>query len=969
MRAALLCVLFLLAAAGTRAQVPEYISITDLQALPCNEIYDIHFDKKGYLWMGTEIGIFRYNGKTYQSFHVNKAAGQPVTGITEAGDKKYAHNFLGDVFQLKGDSLLTVPIGKEVLKMGYTNTARGFNDQLWIGTDQGLFYYDTLRKSWQDRTPGKSGVPPKDHKGRQVLNPYAVRNVISRDDEIWATNLSHIFRVTKNGTTLFRVNFAPGADDQPFHYFLAPGEQGVWLNHISGGGVYRLVDSAFELYYDKDLYKLIENKSFTHLKEIGGKLFFMAYDGLLIHDLMSKKTEWLFRDRPITDMEFDKEGNIWLSTLGYGLLYCPSLEIRSLKSSRQPDGRNKITYLCPAPGGGMYFSHFGGGMGWITHPSQPARNIDLPVNADISTMWMGPDSTAYVSLNNQVFRVKNGRYEQVPVKFPATKDLYMGTEGIYIASSSGLFYAKTLKDFETEHRILSSWCKRLCIQGKSGIMWVGASDGLHMLRGEKVIRSFFKGEGVQDMVWVEEEQTLYCALLSGKIMRLKNGVSTQFRFFEQTERQVYRIRWLKGELWLATSKGVGRMSTAMEREIWYNIFDGLSSNVVYDLFFHANTWWLATGNGIQVLPADVKKNSGVPRIFLRRVRVNQKVVTDPVLKIRSSDEVAILLDVLSYYSRGEFQLSYSFGEDKWIRLPQGQREFVLSSISSQYNQLQVRVMDAKGERSLPLTIQLNVHPPYWQSPWFYVGLVVLTFLIVSFVYSLNLNRVKKRQENALEKAQLQTNLISSQLTALKAQMNPHFIFNSLNSIYEMIIFSETKEAANYLSKFAILLRKVLENSEKETLPLNEELEWLTLYLELEKLRFGSDFSYQINTEKVNELYGTLIPTMLLQPFVENAVKHGLLHKEGIKRLEIDFYEKGNYLVCEILDNGVGRAQAAEYRKGRGETHKSFATGAIQRRIEMLNSSGKFEIELHTDDLEFPNGKSAGTLVRITIQGW
>src|SRR5690606_22412117 len=197
-------------------------------------------------------------------------------------------------------------------------------------------------------------------------------------------------------------------------------------------------------------------------------------------------------------------------------------------------------------------------------------------------------------------------------------------------------------------------------------------------------------------------------------------------------------------------------------------------------------------------------------------------------------------------------------------------------------------------------------PPFYQSTAFFVLAILLTISAVTVLFLIYLRQVRRKQENALERAKLKTNLIESQLTALKAQMNPHFIFNSLNSIYELIVFSETREAANYLNKFATLLRKVLENSEKQSISLSEECEWLDLYLELEKLRFGEDFSYQINFKNVKEPYNLTVPTMLLQPFVENAVKHGLLHKEGVKRLEIDFYEAGNLLFCHITDNGVGR---------------------------------------------------------------
>ncbi|MDX5321878.1 MAG: histidine kinase, partial [Bacteroidota bacterium] len=530
------------------------------------------------------------------------------------------------------------------------------------------------------------------------------------------------------------------------------------------------------------------------------------------------------------------------------------------------------------------------------------------------------------------------------------------------------FYGKQLARDDQFIRMITSWCRRIAAADHDRI-WVGAANGLYLIRENEILSHLLPDESIQDILNVPDENAVYCSTLSGKIYLIRNGQTELFRKPSEQGTQVYRMKWRQGQLWLATSKGLGKINTKSRSEDWFNTNDGLSANVIYDLYFQGNSLWLATGNGLQKVPAGLKKNDVTPRLYLQHISVNETPTDTASLSFITSDELSLAFSVISYYSQGNYTLSYSFNNQKWTHLQKGQNTFSLNNIPADSRGIWVRAIDSKGQSSPSVFLRWKVSPPYWQSTWFYLLIILFSVGLMTGLFLIYLRQVRKKQESALEKAELKTNLIESQLTALKAQMNPHFIFNALNSIYELIVFSETKEAATYLNKFATLLRKVLENSEKEAISLHEESEWLALYLELEKLRFGSDFSYQISMAKVLDPYNITVPTMLLQPFVENAVKHGLLHKSGIKRLEIEFSEADGSLKCVIRDNGVGRKKAEDYRRARPGKHRSFATGAINRRIGMLNDSGKFSIQLFIDDLEFPNGKAAGTEVTLIIQGW
>jgi LytS/YehU family sensor histidine kinase len=203
-----------------------------------------------------------------------------------------------------------------------------------------------------------------------------------------------------------------------------------------------------------------------------------------------------------------------------------------------------------------------------------------------------------------------------------------------------------------------------------------------------------------------------------------------------------------------------------------------------------------------------------------------------------------------------------------------------------------------------------------------------------------------------------------EMQALRAQMNPHFIFNSLNSINRFILKKQSSEATEYLTKFSRLIRMILNSSASASVSLAEDLEALQLYLELESLRFDNQFSYKIECNPDVDTEFIHVPPMLLQPFVENAIWHGLMNKEGEGNLWININQEGSTLICTIIDDGIGRQRAAEL-KSKSSKHKSMGMNITESRIAMLqrmNENKPVEIK----DLVDADGSAAGTEVIIKI---
>jgi hypothetical protein len=274
------------------------------------------------------------------------------------------------------------------------------------------------------------------------------------------------------------------------------------------------------------------------------------------------------------------------------------------------------------------------------------------------------------------------------------------------------------------------------------------------------------------------------------------------------------------------------------------------------------------------------------------------------------------------------------------------------------------------------------------------ALVSFVLFVAAFVYQQRINqRVEGQLQETLRASDAQNDIISSQneqlreqfeeieqqkeaiesinhnlrLQALKAQINPHFVFNALNSIQHFVMQKNKLEALSYLSKFAKLIRQVLENSMNNRVPVADELKALAFYLDLEKLRFGDSFTYCIDVDEELDQFNLEIPSMLLQPYVENAILHGLRHRQtngGVLKLHL--LSQFDRLLCVIEDNGIGREAARKLNHSQPAEHISRGTTVTDTRLRLLNHDTQEKVSVVTIDLFDEAHQSAGTRVEITI---
>lgn len=255
---------------------------------------------------------------------------------------------------------------------------------------------------------------------------------------------------------------------------------------------------------------------------------------------------------------------------------------------------------------------------------------------------------------------------------------------------------------------------------------------------------------------------------------------------------------------------------------------------------------------------------------------------------------------------------------------------------------------------------------HWYGVLNHLFTLPLAILLEIIVFALAI--AQKIEEERNIKTELEQKTMQVEMMALRSQMNPHFLFNSLNSIRYMVMVNENENATDYLSKFSKLLRMILNHSEKNVIRLSEELVALRLYLDIEKRRFGDNFSYAIMIDEQIEAEALQIPPMLLQPFVENAIWHGLMPiTKPDKRIEV-FIKKINDSMVEFLikDNGIGRLKANELKEKSIKQHQSKGTDITNQRVELFNRSYANKIAISINDL-YEHNEPVGTMVRILYE--
>jgi two-component sensor histidine kinase len=273
-------------------------------------------------------------------------------------------------------------------------------------------------------------------------------------------------------------------------------------------------------------------------------------------------------------------------------------------------------------------------------------------------------------------------------------------------------------------------------------------------------------------------------------------------------------------------------------------------------------------------------------------------------------------------------------------------------------------MQGGNWETAPVEYTVIIQPAWWQTGLFKLLCILAASALIIFLTLYRVRSVRKKEQ---QKTKHQKELLELEAKALRAQMNPHFIFNSLNSIKSLINKNENDKAAGYLTIFSKLIRTLFQNSDKREISLYEELETCRHYTELERMRFGNNIEFVFDIDPSVDLKDTKIPALVLQPFIENAIWHGLVHRETGGRVIIRVKKENEAISCIIDDNGVGRELSKQYKTVYEATHQSKGIGLTQSRLELDKILNERDDTITIIDKKDAEGKAMGTSVIITFK--
>jgi hypothetical protein len=629
---------------------------------------------------------------------------------------------------------------------------------------------------------------------------------------------------------------------------------------------------------------------------------------------------------------------------------------------------------------GRNMVYAGGTTGFITQLDPGTLQIKKILhepNSDMGVLYLDPkNSSLLMNKMNNLYRYDHGNFSLINPEARPIKSILSVPGGYLVLSSQGLYFVRGITDkMDKEHCIDTEWYRDICFSPFSSNYLAATNNGISVIaaNGGKytVVNKILKGKQIISIASDRSTGNGYFLTFDGALFRIDRSMKPEVVKRLKGDIRANQVRVFKGKIYIATNKGILQIDPTDLREVLFDRYDGLASNNIRSMEFNDLYCW-AVGEGIQRIPLSLFKEPATKgRVIEKGLIVNGFLTRIlPGMELSYDDKLSFLVDGLCYRSNGNFQFAYRIKgyHDTWIKVPGSVDKIDLAALPTGQLKIELKLIDHNGSDSVnKLTYDLYVIPPFWQRWWFYLLIAGMVGFGAFLIFRKRESDLKKRQFQELRRLKLEHELRLTQQNALKAQMNPHFLFNVLNSIKGYIYENDKKYAARYLSDFSSLVRKVLELSSLPTVSLESELEALRLYIDLEAMLLQSDFVCSIDIDDTVDASGIQVPALLLQPYVENAFKHGLRHKVGEKRLRINatMNEKDELLTVEITDNGIGRKASAELNaQNRGE-HQSFATSAMEKRIELLNHERKDVVGVEIRD-NFEGNLPTGTTVIIRI---
>lgn len=943
-------VFILFHSALSQITVSKHYKVSD--GLPSTILYSILQDKKGIIWIGTANGVSTYDGNSFINLGLKD-------GLTE-----------NEIIIVKEDSRerkWLIPYGSYLAyhkdgKIVNRNNFALFDRKLELARARGIFE-DSNHTIWINGPSSLLRV--RDTSIKKI--PHATTNIFG----LYETS-DHQLRVI-DGNGIFLVE----KDSSKYIYKAQPSLTKNLTLQVKTAFFY---EDKIIFYGNKFLaFVEIKNDSLVLVKELNPEYLInlmkidkynnlwtlTAGDGALCINYATKDTLHFLPGKSVSDVLIDSENNIWFTTIDDGLFKFNTPFVRIFDQTTGLSG-NSIHSVHVSDDGEVYAGLDNSKLARV----KGNKIHEITVNKKGKCRILGIKSRngrVYCSTDEGLHYYNPSTNEMRPLldSIEAFKGLSINDSLLMVGCSS---YGLVL-NINNNASLYKHWLKSirsLCTY-KKGSYLLGTLEGLFFYKDSLV--PYNKNiPGLNDVInhiIVDKTGIIWAATQNNGVVAI-NG-NNVLNFNEANGLLANSCNHIsadnKNTVWVSTNLGLNKITIKdWTRHSYlitgYTSEDGLPSNEINETCIYNDSIWIATSKGLAIINTDFTRQYIEPYVYINKIATNDSLYINPsVLKLPySQNSLTIYYRGVSLSSANQLKFIYRLYpfEKKWNY--SDNQEIQYHNLEPGNYQLVIRAIHRNGELiSKPALISIYIKAPFWKTIWFYILLAILFISITLALYFSNLRKYKVKSE-------LKNRMLQSEIKALRAQMNPHFIFNSLNSI-QNFIFSHKKEDANrYLSEFSDLMRTMLSHSRKNFISIVEEITFLRTYLNLERLRLNNRFEFSFSHPDESSMSAIEIPGMIIQPFVENAVIHGLSDIDYPGKLSIEFSLENENLVCTITDNGPGYNY--KNNSSQSKAHHSMGLLVTQERINALKESGMSEIEYQITDLN-PAGK--GTRVEILFK--
>ena len=950
------------------AQEMTYKAFTVNDGLPSNYVYACVEDNRGFLWVATDAGIARFDGKNFQVFTTQDGLpDNEVLRIVKENNGRIWVNCFKQRPAYFDDAKNRFINAKEDSNLAKIDegTANMFISSLKSG---GMLFYNEL---------GSYILKDKkitSHKNRDNLKILFMENKDSTFI-MWARFSPDSFQKYSQ-TKLYQLKGSKNIDSAVLLKNLSSGISSVAIENNSLYDFHLLKNKLFifsdiqtnPLRYKVDSLRVPESiLDYTITNTLIN--FYTNSGKIYVYDKKSLQIKFIFNENFAHNALYnDGKGNIWVGTIDKGLLLYKKNRIDYVRIPKNFNHPNFISVLRKPDGtllAGNYYGEILEKKGSIykIHSFTNNKNAvfrQREILLSQNKIFTFSDEGIFENYSKEITKLNKTVYAKTACIYNDST-IIIGQVGIILQlnTRTGKLY-----DLYRPNKRITAICR-----GIDGSIYYGSTDGLYkynFLKGsdQPVLPSNFLLSDRITAICTSSDSVLWVATAGNGLVGIKDN-RVLFHFTEKEGLINNTIQCLtlgeSGQLWVGTTGGLSAIKFQLHKDsIHYTIQnltvnDGLTSNIVNDLFYDKDTIYAATGEGISIIPTNISIPKFNIPVQLIRVSINQRDTIITKIYNLNYKQQDIQVQLAGIELGGHLKnIQYTLdGKKDWITI---NGNILTLRLNSGNRLLQFRAIDVNGNISNQiLSVQFNIATPFWKQWWFWVLLLLLLQL---FVFHTIFRKQKKKREAKLAKeiASVQTAALEQQ--AFTSLMNPHFMFNALNSIQHYINTQDRKNANRYLSDFASLIRKNFEAAQQSFISLEQEIENIKLYFRLEQMRFSNRFSYEINISQEIDIEDWMIPNMMLQPFLENALLHGIMPSNIDGKIMIDFQLQKEDLIIIITDNGIGVANSRSLKTNNG--HKSRGMELIEKRISALSFFGKKPITLHSfpanDDPENPGNK-------------